>query len=96
VSWRPSDSKNSFTLALAYFFIVWEEMKIFGHKREEDRSWRELSNDELHSLYSSSNIVKVIKPIRMRWAGHVARMGDGKIVYRFWVEDRREETTGKT
>jgi hypothetical protein len=65
--------------------------KIFGPKREEDGSWRKLHNDELHNLYSSSNIFRVIKSRRMRWAGHVARMGDG-----FCWEARREETTGKT
>jgi hypothetical protein len=58
---------------------------IFGPKREEDGSWRELYNDELHSLYSSPNIVRVIKSRRMRWAGHVARMGEGRGVYRVLV-----------
>jgi hypothetical protein len=48
--------------------------KIFGPKREEDGSWRKLHNDELHSLYSSTNVVRVIKSRRMRWMGHVARM----------------------
>jgi hypothetical protein len=57
--------------------------KIFGPKREEDGSWRKLHNDELHSLYSLSNIVRVIKSRRMRWAGHVACMGEGRGVYRF-------------
>jgi hypothetical protein len=55
--------------------------RIFGPKREEDRLWRKLHNDELHSLYSSPNIVKVIKSRRTRWAGHVAHMGEGKGVY---------------
>jgi hypothetical protein len=55
--------------------------RIFGPEREEDGSWRKLYNDELHSLYSSLNIVKVIKSRRMRWAGHVARMGEGRVVY---------------
>jgi hypothetical protein len=59
--------------------------KIFGPKREEDRSWIKLHNDELHSLYSSLNIVRVIKSRRMRWAGHVACMGEGKDVYRVLV-----------
>jgi hypothetical protein len=59
--------------------------KIFGLKREEDRSWRKLHNDELHSLYSSSNIVRVIKSRKMRWVGHVARMGEGRGVYRVLV-----------
>jgi hypothetical protein len=52
--------------------------RIFGSKRKEDGSWRKLHNDELHSLYSSPNIVRVIKLRRMRWAGHVARMGEGR------------------
>jgi hypothetical protein len=47
----------------------------FGPKREEDRSWRTLHNDELRGLYSSSNIVRVIKSRRMRWGGHVACIG---------------------
>jgi hypothetical protein len=55
---------------------------MFGPKREEDGSWRKLHNDELHSLYSSPNIVMVIKSRRMRWAGHVARMGEGRNIYR--------------
>jgi hypothetical protein len=59
--------------------------KIFGPKREEDGSWRKLHNDELHSLYSSPNIFRVIKSRRMKWAGHVARMGEGRGVYRFWL-----------
>jgi hypothetical protein len=49
--------------------------RIFGPKREEDGSWRKLRNDKLHSLYSSPNIVRMIKSRRMRWTGHVARMG---------------------
>jgi hypothetical protein len=59
--------------------------KIFGPERQEDGSWRKLHNDELHSLYSSPNIVRVIKSGRMRWAGHVARMGEGRGVYRALV-----------
>jgi hypothetical protein len=56
--------------------------KIFGPKREEDGSWRKFHDDELHSLYSSPNIVRVIKSRRTRWAGHVARMVEGRCVYR--------------
>jgi hypothetical protein len=52
--------------------------KIFGPKREEDGSWRKLHNDELHSLYSSPDIVMVIGSRRM-WAGHVVRMGRGEV-----------------
>jgi hypothetical protein len=59
--------------------------KIFGSKGEEDRSWRKLHKDELHSLYSSPNIVRVIKSRRMRWAGHVAHIGEGRCVYRVLV-----------
>jgi len=51
--------------------------RIFGPKREEDGSWRKLRNDELHSLYSSQNIVRVIKSRRLRWTGHMARMREG-------------------
>jgi hypothetical protein len=53
--------------------------RIFGPKREEDGSWRKLHNVELRSLYSSPNIVKVIKSRRMGWAGHVACMGRGEL-----------------
>jgi hypothetical protein len=56
-----------------------------GPKREEDRSWRKLHNDEIRNLYSSPNIVRVIKSRRMRWAGHVARMGEGRGVYRVFI-----------
>jgi len=59
---------------------------IFGPKREEDRLWRKLHNDNLHSLYSSPNIVRAIKSRRTRWAGHVARMGEGRGVYRVLFE----------
>ena len=47
--------------------------------------WRRLHNEELNDLYSSPNIVRVIKSIRMRWAGHVARMGEDRGVYRVLV-----------
>jgi hypothetical protein len=50
--------------------------RIFGPKRERDGSWRKLHNDELNSLYSSSNIIRAIKSRRMRWTGHAARMGE--------------------
>jgi hypothetical protein len=51
--------------------------------------WRKLHNDELHNLYSSPYIVRVIKSRRMGWAGHVARMGEGIGVYR--VRRKRED-----
>jgi hypothetical protein len=55
--------------------------RIFGPKRNEvTGEWRRLHNKELYALYSSPNIIRVIKSRRLRWAGHVARMGRGKIV----------------
>jgi hypothetical protein len=59
---------------------------IFGPEREGDGSWRKLHNDELHNLYSSPNIIRVIKSRRMRWAGDVARMREGRGVKGFWLE----------
>ena len=54
--------------------------KIFGPKKEEvRREWRKLHNKELNDLYSSSNIVWVLKSRRIRWAGHVVRMGERSI-----------------
>jgi hypothetical protein len=57
--------------------------RIFGPKRDEvTGEWRKLHNEELHILYSSQNIIRQIKSRRMKWAGHVARMGEEKNVYR--------------
>jgi len=57
--------------------------RIFGPKRDEvTREWRKLHNEELNDLYCSRNIVRVIKSRRMRWAGNVTRMGEGRGVYR--------------
>jgi hypothetical protein len=56
---------------------------IFGPKRDEvTGEWRKLDNEELHILYSSLNIIRQIKSRRMRWAGHVLRMGEERNVYR--------------
>jgi hypothetical protein len=63
-------------------------------KREEvTEEWRKLHSEELHNLYSSPDIVRQIKSRRMRWAGHVARMGKRKSVQRFDWKVRRKETT---
>jgi hypothetical protein len=59
--------------------------RIFGLKRDEDGSWRKLHNDKLHSLYSSPNIVRVIKSRGMRWAEHVACKEEGRGVYKVLV-----------
>jgi hypothetical protein len=89
----------SFTLREEHSLRVFENKmlrKIFGPKSEEDDSWRKLHNDELHSLYSSPNIVRVIKSRRMRWAGHVARMGEGGGVYRVLVgRPKRKRPLGR-
>jgi hypothetical protein len=59
--------------------------RIFGSKRNEDGSWRKMKNDEFHNLYSLPNIVRVTKSRWMRWAGHVARMGEGRGIYRVLI-----------
>ena len=60
--------------------------RVFGPKRDEvTREWRKLHNEELRDLYFLPNIVRVIKSRGMRWAGHVARMGEGRGVHRVLV-----------
>ena len=60
--------------------------KVLGPKRDEvTGEWRKLHNEELEDLYSLPNIVWVVKSRRMRWAGRVARMGEGRGVYRVLV-----------
>jgi len=60
--------------------------KIFGPRRNEvTGEWKRLHNEELNDLFSSPNVVRVIKSRRMRWAGHVARMGKERGVYRVLV-----------
>jgi hypothetical protein len=60
--------------------------RIFGPKRDEATGeWRRLHNEELNDLYSSPNIIRVIKSRKMRWAGHVALMGTQRGVYRILV-----------
>jgi len=65
--------------------------RIFGPSRDEvKREWRRLHNEELNDLYSSPNIVRVIKSRRMRWAGHVARMGEERECIGSWWGNRRK------
>jgi hypothetical protein len=60
--------------------------RIFGPKRDEATGeWRRLHNEELNDLYSSPNIIQVIKSSRMRWAGHVAHMGEKRGACRILV-----------
>jgi hypothetical protein len=60
--------------------------RIFGPERDEvTGGWRKLHNEELHSLYCSPSIVRVMKARRMRWAWHVARMGEVRVAYNILV-----------
>jgi hypothetical protein len=65
--------------------------RIFGPKRDEvTGEWRKLHNEELHDLYSSSSIIRIIRSRRMRWAGYVARMGRRGTLIDYWRESQRE------
>jgi hypothetical protein len=83
----------SLTLREEHRLMVFENMvlrRIFGPKRDEvTEEWRRLHNEEFNDLYSSPNIIRVIKSRRMRWAGHIARMGEGRGAHRILV--RRPE-----
>jgi hypothetical protein len=66
--------------------------RIFGPKRDEvTGEWRKLHNEEVRDLYSSSSIIRIIKSRRMRWAGHVARMGEKTNAYRLLVGKPKEK-----
>ena len=65
--------------------------RILGPRRDEVKgSGKKLHNEELNDLYSSSDIIRVIKSRRMRWAGYVARMGERRGVFWFWWGNLRE------
>jgi PAS domain-containing protein len=65
--------------------------RIFGYKRDEvTGEWRKLNNEELHNFYSSPDIIRQVKSRRMTWAGHVARMGEERKLYKVLVESPRE------
>jgi hypothetical protein len=67
------------------------QRRIFGHTRNDvTGEWRKLHNEELHSLYSSPNIIRQIKLRQMRWAGHVARVGKDRKVYKVLVVKPKE------
>jgi hypothetical protein len=66
--------------------------RIFGQKRDEvTGGWRKLYNEELRDFYSSRSIIKIIKSRRVTWAGHVARMGEKRNVYRLLVGKPEEK-----
>jgi hypothetical protein len=71
--------------------------RIFGPKKDGvTGEWRKLHNEELNDLYCSANIVRVVKSRRMRWAGHVGLMGEGRGVYRILVgEPERRRPLGR-
>jgi hypothetical protein len=65
--------------------------RIFGPKRDEvTGGWRKLHNEELYNLYFSPHIIRMIKSRRMRWAGHVARMGRRGMHIGYWWESQKD------
>jgi hypothetical protein len=65
--------------------------RIFGPKRDEVTGvWRKLHNEDLHNLYSSPSMIRMIKSRRVRWAGHVARMGRKGMHIGYWRESQKE------
>jgi len=83
----------TFYVILSFIF----NLIIFGPRRDEvTGEWRRLYNEELNDLYSSPNTVRVIKWRRMRWAGHVACMGEEGGVEGLGGETGGKETTGET
>jgi hypothetical protein len=72
--------------------------RVFGRKRDEvTGEWRKLHNEELNDLYNLPNIVRVVKSRRMRWEGHVARMGEDRGVHKgVGGEAWGKESTGET
>jgi hypothetical protein len=69
--------------------------RIFGPNRDEvTGQWRKLHSEELHIIYPTPNIIRHIKSTRMRWAGHVVRMGE-ECIQGFDGRDRRKESTWK-
>jgi hypothetical protein len=71
--------------------------RIFGPKRDEvTAGWRKLHDEELHNLYSSPGLIRLIKSRRMRWVGHVARMREKRNAYRILVGMPEGKTSRKT
>ncbi|KAJ4448789.1 hypothetical protein ANN_00180 [Periplaneta americana] len=85
-STKEQASTDTFTDMMLRVFENKVLRKIFGAKRDEvTGEWRKLHNTELHALYSSPDIIRNIKSRRLRWAGHVARMGESRNAYRVLV-----------
>jgi hypothetical protein len=76
-------------LVVSLYFYLFENRvlrRIFGPNRDDvTGDWRKLHCEELHNLYSSPNIIRLIKSRRMRYSGHVARMGETRNTYRILV-----------
>jgi hypothetical protein len=65
--------------------------RIFGPKRDEvTGGWKKLHNEDLHNLYSYQSIIRIIKARRIRWAGHIARMGKRGTLICCWWESHKE------
>jgi len=95
--WPQGEDFSKVDLVFAWSLTLREERRlrvfenrvlrrVFGPKRDTvTEEWRKLHNEELRDLYALPNIVRVVKSRRMRWAGHVARMGEGRGVHRVLV-----------
>ena len=79
------------------FVVICHVILLQRPRRDEvTEEWRRFHNEELNDLYCSPNIVRVIKSRRMRWDGHVARMGEERGCIGSWWGNRRERATGET
>jgi hypothetical protein len=89
-----SDTERELTFREEHRLRVFEKSVlrgIFGPKRDEViGGWRKLHNEELHNLYSSPSMIRMIKSRRMGWAGHDARMGRKGISIGFWWKSQKE------
>jgi hypothetical protein len=80
---RSLPVKQTVLFSFEFLFPFLHTIRIFGPKKVEvTGEWRKLHNEELHNLYSSPDIIRQVKSRRMRWAGHVARMGEERKVYK--------------
>jgi hypothetical protein len=90
----------SLTLREEYRLRVFENRvlrRIFGPKRDEvTGGWRKLHNEELHNVYPAPSIIRMIKSRSMRWAGHVARMGEKRKHIEYWWTARGNDSKDKT